>query len=252
MKLDILLPTSLSEIPLSRYQKFIEMKEQSNDEEFIANKMIQIFCGIELKEVMQIKVKELNGLIKHFTDVFSEKPQLVRQFKIKDIEFGFIPKIDDISFGEYVDLEHHFQNWSTYHKAMAVMFRPIKEKHGDKYTIVDYEPNEDMQELMKFAPLDVAISASVFLEFRKRIIKSYDELFTERSDEDDAFSEYSERSQFGKRWGWYSSIYKCASGDITKFDEVTRTRLTQCLTYLTFEKQKTEIENRELKRQMKR
>ena len=72
MKLDILLPTSLSEIPLSRYQKFIEMKEQSNDEEFIANKMIQIFCGIELKEVMQIKVKELNGLIKHFTDVFSE------------------------------------------------------------------------------------------------------------------------------------------------------------------------------------
>ena len=162
MKLDILLPTSLSEIPLSRYQKFIEMKEQSNDEEFIANKMIQIFCGIELKEVMQIKVKELNGLIKHFTDVFSEKPQLVRQFKIKDIEFGFIPKIDDISFGEYVDLEHHFQNWSTYHKAMAVMFRPIKEKHGDKYTIVDYEPNEDMQELMKFAPLDVAISASVF------------------------------------------------------------------------------------------
>ena len=79
MKLDILLPTSLSEIPLSRYQKFIEMKEQSNDEEFIANKMIQIFCGIELKEVMQIKVKELNGLIKHFTDVFSEKPQLVRQ-----------------------------------------------------------------------------------------------------------------------------------------------------------------------------
>ena len=55
MKLDILLPTSLSEIPLSRYQKFIEMKEQSNDEEFIANKMIQIFCGIELKEVMQIK-----------------------------------------------------------------------------------------------------------------------------------------------------------------------------------------------------
>ena len=162
MKLDILLPTSLSEIPLVRYQKFIEMKEQSNDEEFIANKMIQIFCGIELKEVMQIKVKELNGLIKHFTDVFSEKPQLVRQFKIKDIEFGFIPKIDDISFGEYVDLEHHFQNWSTYHKAMAVMFRPIKEKHGDKYTIVDYEPNEDMQELMKFAPLDVAISASVF------------------------------------------------------------------------------------------
>ena len=45
---------------------------------------------------------------------------------------------------------------------MAVMYRPIKEKHKDKYSIIDYEPNEDMQELMKFAPLDAAISASVF------------------------------------------------------------------------------------------
>ena len=164
MKLDILLPNSLSEIPLSRYQEFVAMKEKSNDEELIANKMIQIFCGLKLGEVAKIKVKDLNGLIKHFTEVFSERPQLVRQFKIKDIEFGFISNLEEISFGEYVDIEHHLQNWSTYHKAMAVMFRPIKEKYKDKYSIIDYEPNEDMQELMKFAPLDVAISASFFLQ----------------------------------------------------------------------------------------
>ena len=162
MKLDILLPNSLSEIPLSRYQEFVAMKEKSNDEELIANKMIQIFCGLQLGEVAKIKLKDLNGLIKHFTEVFSEKPQLIRNFKIKNIEFGFIPNLENISFGEYVDIEHHLKDWSTYHKAMAVMFRPIKEKYKDKYSIVDYEPNEDMQDLMKFAPLDVAISASVF------------------------------------------------------------------------------------------
>ena len=64
------------------------------------------------------------------------------------------------------------------------MFRPIKEKHGDKYTIVDYEPNEDMQELMKFAPLDVAISASVFLSLGSELLSlTMNYLFTERSDE---------------------------------------------------------------------
>lgn len=162
MKLDLLLPTSLSEIPLSRYQQFVKTKEASNDDEFIAQKMIQIFCGIDLKDVGKIKMKHLNELITHFTKVFSEKPKLIRRFKIKDIEFGFIPKLDEITFGEYVDLESHLQNWKTYHKAMAVMYRPIAEKNKDKYTIVDYEPNEDMQELMKFAPLDVAISSSVF------------------------------------------------------------------------------------------
>ena len=162
MKVDLLLPTSLSEIPLSRYQDFIAMKEKSNDEEFIAQKMIQIFCGIKLHEVAKIQMKDLNELIAHFTKVFNERPQLIRQFKIKNIEFGFIPKLDDITLGEYVDLENHLQNWKTYHKAMAVMFRPIKNTNKDKYEIIDYEPNEDMQELMRFAPLDVAISASVF------------------------------------------------------------------------------------------
>ena len=88
MKLDLLLPTSLSEIPLSRYQQFIKTKEASNDDEFIAQKMIQIFCGIDLKDVGKIKMKHLNELIAHFTKVFSEKPKLIRQFKIKNIEFG--------------------------------------------------------------------------------------------------------------------------------------------------------------------
>jgi hypothetical protein len=163
MKLDITLPTSLSEIPLNRYQQFIEMKDKSNDEEFIAQKMIQIFCGIKLGEVAKIKMKHLNELIAHFTKVFSEKPQLVRKFKIKDLEFGFIPRFDDITFGEYVDLENYLKDWKTYHKALSVMYRPIKTTFKDKYEIVDYEPNEDMQDLMKYAPLDVAISSSFFL-----------------------------------------------------------------------------------------
>jgi len=163
MKLDITLPTSLSEIPLSRYQEFISMKDKSNDEEFIAQKMIQIFCGIKLGEVAKIKMKHLNELIAHFTKVFSEKPKLVHRFKIKDLEFGFIPRFDDISFGEYVDLENYLKDWKTYHKALSVMYRPIKTRYKDKYEIVDYEPNEDMQDLMKYAPLDVAISSSFFL-----------------------------------------------------------------------------------------
>ena len=162
MKVDLLLPTSLSEIPLSRYQDFIAMKEKSNDEEFIAQKMIQIFCNIKLGEVAQIRLKDLNELIDHFSKIFSEKPKLKTKFKIKNIEFGFIPKLDDITLGEYVDLENHLKSWETYHKAMAVMYRPITNAIGQKYLIQDYEPNEDMQNLMRNAPLDVAISASVF------------------------------------------------------------------------------------------
>ena len=92
-----------------------------------------------------------------------------------------------------------------------------------------------------------------FLDFRKRVIDGYPQLFGERSEEEqEDISDFSERGQFAKQWGWYQSLYAIAKGDITKFDEITKYRLTKCLTYLVFEKQKGEIEQRELNRQMKR
>jgi phage head maturation protease len=88
------------------------------------------------------------------------------------------------------------------------------------------------------------------LEFRKRIISSYNELFTTRDEEEqNNFSDFTERGQFNKTWGWYGSIYALAKGDATKFDEITRLRLTKCLTYLTFEKQKNQIEHNEIRKQ---
>jgi hypothetical protein len=85
------------------------------------------------------------------------------------------------------------------------------------------------------------------LEFRKRIIDSYAYLFgAADKDEQEDGNEFSEQAQFGKQWGWYQSIYALAQGDVTRFDTVTGYRLTQCLTYLTFEKQKQEIEQRQL------
>jgi hypothetical protein len=103
MELQINVPTSLNEINLKRYQAFIAMQEKSNDEEFIAQKMIEIFCDITLKDIVKIKLTSLNELIGHFTNLFAEKPKFQPTFKIKNIEFGFIPELEEITFGEYVD-----------------------------------------------------------------------------------------------------------------------------------------------------
>jgi hypothetical protein len=48
------------------------------------------------------------------------------------------------------------------HKAMAVLFRPIKKKQGTKYLIEDYEGSHKYSELMKEIPLDVVMGAMVF------------------------------------------------------------------------------------------
>lgn len=166
MKLEIDIPTSLSEIPLKSYQQFIKLQKDSNDEEFIAQKMVQIFCGLEFKDIAKMKLTSLNELIQHFVKLFSEKPKFQNRFKIKtqegEIEFGFIPELEAITFGEYVDLESHLMSWDDYHKAMAVMYRPVMRTRKDKYEIMPYEANQDFEELMKFAPLDVVLASSVF------------------------------------------------------------------------------------------
>lgn len=163
MEIKINVPSTLNEIPLKHYQDFLKAQQGSTDQEFIAQKMIQIFCGIELSDVVKIKLTSLNELIVHFTNLFEQKTSFKQTFKIENVEFGFIPELEEITFGEYVDLESHLTSWDNYHKAMAVMYRPITTRNKkNRYNIRDYEPNPDMQELMKFAPLDVCLGATVF------------------------------------------------------------------------------------------
>jgi len=162
MKLELTIPTDLNEITLGQYQKFIKVKETTTDNEMLAEKMIQIFCDIELKEIINIKYSEVQKLVAHFNKLFSETPKFTPTFKIKDMEFGFIPDLQNISFGEYVDLEENLKSWDTYHKAMAVMYRPIKLKRKDGHEIINYTGTAEFSDLMKFAPLGVVLSSSVF------------------------------------------------------------------------------------------
>lgn len=162
MRIEIDVPSSINEIPLKNYQAFLKVQKNSNDEEFIAEKMIEIFCGIELKEVAKMKLTSINELILHFNKIFAEKPKFQERFKIGGMEFGFIPDLENITFGEYVDLDNYLANWDDFHKAMAVMYRPVTKSKKDKYQIFPYTGANEFCEAMKFAPMDVAIGASVF------------------------------------------------------------------------------------------
>jgi hypothetical protein len=163
MKLELVIPTSLSEIPLMHYQKFmIVASNKDNSDVFISQKMIEIFCGIELKQVVNIKLNDVIELTTHFNKLFSEKKEVKRTFEIQGVKFGFINNLEDISFGEYIDLESNIVDVQSFHKAMAVMYRPIVEEKGNKYTIEKYTADTNYAELMKYAPLDVVLPASVF------------------------------------------------------------------------------------------
>ena len=85
-----------------------------------------------------------------------------------------------------------------------------------------------------------------FLSFRKRIVETFDSLFGETTEGGFGIS-----ANFGAKWGWYQSIYAIAKGDVTKFNEITKLPIAQCLTWLEFEKEKNELENKMIKQNIK-
>jgi len=162
MKTEIVIPTSLSEIPLKSYQEFMKVVEKSNDEEFIGQKTIEIFCGLKMKDVVKVKWSDVKSLTLHLNEIFKAKPKFQATFKIENTEFGFIPNLEDMSFGEYIDLESNISSVETFHKAMAVMYRPITKKVKDRYEIFEYVGTDEFSDVMKFAPLNVVLGATVF------------------------------------------------------------------------------------------
>ena len=160
MKVEVYIPDTLSEITLGQYQKYLKIQEDNDDENFLAMKMIEIFCGLRGDTILSMKAKSIKDITKILTDMFSEKPQLVTQFNMGKKTYGFIPKLEDMSFGEYIDLDTYIGDAANLHRAMGVLYRPIKQKYDDKYLIEDYKGDES--DIMKDMPMDAVLSSIIF------------------------------------------------------------------------------------------
>ena len=160
MKAKLLVPENLSEITLGQYQKFLKITKDNTDTLFINQKMVSIFCNIEMNKVLAIRYTSIKEITKHLNSLFEQKPSFIPTFKKGDLEFGFIPKLDDMTFGEYVDLDTTIADWENIHKAMGVLYRPITTKRKNQYLIEAYESFDKYE--MKQMPLDIVLGSLVF------------------------------------------------------------------------------------------
>lgn len=160
MRVEINVPDSLNEITLEQYQKFEKLNTKENEgSTFLLQKMVEIFCNLDLKDVAEIKYKSVQEIVVHLNSIFDAKHSLIPTFNLKGVEYGFMPVLDDMTLGEYVDLDEYLGDWKSMHKAMSVLYRPVTFKKGHKYNI---EPYKGVNNIMKDAPLDVVFAAMVF------------------------------------------------------------------------------------------
>lgn len=161
MKVNLKVPDSLNEITLAQYQGFLAEAEGLEGDALKAS-MIYHFCFVKREAINLIKKKSIDDVCLHLDALFSMEQAFVPKIEFKDVRMGFIPKLDDMSFGEYIDLDKYINDWGTMHKAMAVLYRPLVQEIKDEYDIQDYQGTDAYSELMKLMPMNVVLGSMVF------------------------------------------------------------------------------------------
>ena len=173
MKLTLTIPETLKEITLNQYQQWLKVAEDKEMTDFLKQKMIEIFCGITLNQVLQIKATDVDEIVNDLSKIFKQDTKLINKFTLDGVEYGFEPKIDEITFGAYVDLDTYMADWQQMHKAMSVLFRPVTFTKKKKYLIEEYESANKYD--LKEMTLDVVFGSLVFFwrlrnELQKHIL----------------------------------------------------------------------------------
>jgi len=158
---EINIPNDLSEITLDKFQMFKKYLTEEHSDIDINIYMVGLFCDLTLQEVRGLDKDDFVEISLLLTKTINKQSIFVDRFTLNGIEYGFIPNIDKMSFGEYIDLDTYIKNPDDMNKVMSILYRPIIKKSFGKYLIVDYTGEEDYT-IMDKAPMNVVNGAMVF------------------------------------------------------------------------------------------
>ena len=157
---ELTIPSSQSEITLEQYMKLQEVTKGTDDENEINIAMVSILCNIPKQYVLGLNKNDYEDIVSELINTINQKSIWHQRFKIGKQEYGFLPNIDDMTLGEYVDLDTYMKDENMY-GAMTILYRPIIKESFGRYLIEEYTGDEDT-EIMKQCPLDAYHGALVF------------------------------------------------------------------------------------------
>ena len=162
------IPKTWNELSLGRYiriMKVLRSEEKIHELEKII-RILNCISDIPKIDLYGLDVKSIGKLGAHLTSFLESEPEdeLKHFIKVEGIEYGFHPKLVDMTLGEFVDLETYTENIEdNLHLILSILYRPVTAKSGDKYRIEDYKPNRERAALfMKHLTVGDFNGAAVF------------------------------------------------------------------------------------------
>ena len=156
--------SSWKDVTLEKWLKLIDFESGSKCEE--AEETIAALSDIPKELVKELALRDVAVIMSRVAELQAGQDNTLKNIiTINDVEYGFHPNLDDITLGEYADIETFIKNGidKQLPELMAVLYRPITEKKNDIYTIDAYDGDIRIRtEEMKQMSAEQVQSALVF------------------------------------------------------------------------------------------
>ena len=163
---------SWSDVTLETWLKLIEFESGSKTKE--AEETIAAMSDIPKQLINQLSLRDVAVIMEKIAELQAEQNSSLKKIiEIDGIEYGFHPNLDDITLGEYADIETFIKNGieENLPEVMAVLYRPITEKKNDIYTIAAYDGDIRMrtEEMKKMSAEQVQSALRFFFVLGKKL-----------------------------------------------------------------------------------
>ena len=182
MEINITIPESWQDVTLQQYLKFYNAMKPYDGAEEYTTKIVELaayyLCNIDANTLNRLPLDTFNEIAKSIIDLIhsGKKQELVKSFQIGDTKYGFVTNLDQMTYGEYVDLVTYSKD--VYENAAlmcSILYRPILEQDKGQYRIQDYKgTNENQIELFyQKLTMDIIFGAlGFFLRLQKDLLNS--------------------------------------------------------------------------------
>ena len=173
----VTIPENINEIKVKHFTKLQILGDDATEAD-----LVSIFCEVPLRIVNQMPVEDVRSISNDVLVALDSKSQFNKRFSLNGVKYGFIPNLEKITTGEYIDLQNYLSNPEDLHKAAAVMFRPITKEYGKYYDIAPSTGSGADE--MKDAPLGVINGALVFFYNLVNDLLNHSQIYSEEEMEE--------------------------------------------------------------------
>ena len=154
-----------SDVTLDKWVKLIKFSSKNKAVE--AKETIALLSDIPKKLIDELALRDVAVMMQKVSELQREQnSSFKRIIQVNGKEYGFHPNLDDITLGEYADIETFIKDniEQNLPNVMAILYRPITEKgENGVYNIAAYDGNIRIRaEQMKKMSAEQVQSALVF------------------------------------------------------------------------------------------